>query len=208
MLAGISPLVWRRLLVPAGTSIAELHEIMQTAFGWDDEHLHRFTIHGVEYGLWQPGTAGFSRNAHQVRLDEFGFRPGERFSYEYNFFAGWRHDIRVEQVLARSPRQRYPACTGGARQAPPETCEGPEEFLALLQHWPPWLIAMRMAEILSGALDSGDDAMAGEFLIDHHEEMGRLLELSRLGKFDRAALNGALHALGNHLEADCNGRQQ
>ena len=83
------------------------------------------------------------------RRGEFGLRRGERFTYEYNFTAGWRHDIRVEEVLPRSPRRRYPACTGGARQAPPEHFGSPEEFLALRQRWPPMLIAVRMAEILS-----------------------------------------------------------
>jgi Plasmid pRiA4b ORF-3-like protein len=63
VLAGISPLVWRRLLVPAEISAAGLHEILRAAFGWSDEHLHRFTIHAVEYGLSQPGSAGFSRDA-------------------------------------------------------------------------------------------------------------------------------------------------
>ena len=167
---------------------------MQAAFGWSDEHLHRFTIHAVEYGLRRPGSAGFSRDARQVRLAGFGLRAGERFTYEYNFFAGWRHDIRVERVLPRSPRRRYPACTGGARQAPPEDCGSPEEFLALRQRWPPVLIAARMAEILSGILDDGD-APAGEALGDHREELARLLELARLDKLDRAALNNALHAL-------------
>ena len=55
--AGISPMVWRRLLVPAETSIAGLHAILQAAFGRSDEHLHRFTIHAVEYGLWRPSAA-------------------------------------------------------------------------------------------------------------------------------------------------------
>ncbi len=51
VLHGISPLIWRRLLVPAATSVAELHTILQTAFGWGDEHLHRFVVHGTEYGV-------------------------------------------------------------------------------------------------------------------------------------------------------------
>jgi hypothetical protein len=195
--AGISPMVWRRLLVPTETSIADLHAIMQTAFGWSDEHLHRFTIHAVEYGLWRPGSAGFNRDARQVLLAGLGLRVGERFTYEYNFFAGWRHDIRVEQVLPRSPRRRYPACTSGARQAPPEDCGSPEEFLALRQRWPPVLIAARMAEILSGILDDGD-APAGEALSDHREELARLLELARLDKLDRTALNNALHTLSTN----------
>jgi len=44
---GVSPLIWRRLLVRADTTIAGLHAVVQAAFGWDGEHLHRFVIHGV-----------------------------------------------------------------------------------------------------------------------------------------------------------------
>jgi hypothetical protein len=208
VLAGISPMVWRRLLVPAETSIAGLHEILQTAFGWSDEYLHRFTIHAVEYGLWRPGSAGFSRGARQVPLSGFGLRPGERFTYEYNFFAGWRHDIRVEEILLRSPRRRYPACTGGARQAPPENCGSPEEFLALRQRWPPVLIAARMGDIIVGLLDADGDTPADEAIGDQRDELARLLDLARLDKLDRAALNSALRALDITPESVSDGRQQ
>lgn len=208
VLAGISPLVWRRLLVPAETSVAGLYEILQTAFGWSDEHLHRFTIHAVEYGLWRPGSAGFSRDARQVRLDSFGRRRGERFTYEYNFTAGWRHDIRVEEIVPRSPRRRYPARTGGARQAPPEHFGSPEEFLALLQRWPSALIAIRMGEILAGLMDADGDAPAGEVIGECRDELARLLDLARLAKLDRAALNSALHALSVSPESVSDGRKQ
>jgi hypothetical protein len=137
----------------------------------------------------------------------FGLRPGERFTYEYDFFAGWRHDIRVEQILPRSPRRRYPACTGGARQAPPEDCGSPEEFLALRQQWPPALIAARMAEILAGLLDAGGDAPAGEVIGDQRDELARLLDLACLDKLDRTALNSALQALDITPESVSDGRQ-
>ena len=42
----ISPMIWRRILVHSGSSIAQLHDIIQIAFGWSDTHLHRFRIHG------------------------------------------------------------------------------------------------------------------------------------------------------------------
>ena len=42
VLCGVSPLVWRRLLVVNETSLGELHEILQNAFDWSGEHLHRF----------------------------------------------------------------------------------------------------------------------------------------------------------------------
>ena len=41
---GVSPLVWRRLLVASETSLVELHEILQIAFDWSGQHLHRFLI--------------------------------------------------------------------------------------------------------------------------------------------------------------------
>ncbi|MDF5757337.1 plasmid pRiA4b ORF-3 family protein [Spongiactinospora sp. TRM90649] len=192
VLAGVSPMVWRRLLVPASTSIADLHETFQCAFGWSDEGLHRFTVHGVEYGCWRPGSAGFSTDARRVALARFGLRIGERFTYDYDFFAGWRLEVRVEQILPRSPRRRYPACTGGARQAPPESCRSVEEFLKLRMRWPLVIVAGRLA----GFLDCGDDReRAADFLAEHRDELTALTGLARLDDFDKNALNTALHAL-------------
>lgn len=35
-------MVWRRLLVPAATSLRELHGIIQVAMGWEGIHLFQF----------------------------------------------------------------------------------------------------------------------------------------------------------------------
>ena len=48
---GVSPMVWRRLRVPGQTSLATLHDAIQIANGWDNEHLHLFHIYGVNYGI-------------------------------------------------------------------------------------------------------------------------------------------------------------
>jgi len=142
------------------------------------------------------------------RLGEFEFRRGERFTYEYNFTAGWRHDIRVEEILPRSPCRRCPACTGGARQAPPEHFGSPEEFLALRQRWPPAIIAIRMAEIIAGLMDADGDAPASEVIGERRDELAGLLDLACLDKLDRPALNRALHALDLNPESVSDGRQQ
>jgi hypothetical protein len=124
----ISPLIWRRLLVTDATTIAELHAIIQIAFDWSDSHLHQFVIHGKPYGIAYLGGLSFADNPDQVRLADFRFRTGERFFYEYNFHVPWRHEVRVEQIGALAPGQRYPVCIGGARAAPPEECDGPHAF--------------------------------------------------------------------------------
>ncbi len=70
----ISPQIWRRLLVCGDATIADLHEILQVAFGWSDEHLHRFFIHGKPYGIGRIGGIIFDDNPCQVRLRDFHFR--------------------------------------------------------------------------------------------------------------------------------------
>ena len=50
VLRGISPLIWRRLLVRSDATVADLHRTLHVAFGWSDEHLHRFVIQGRLYG--------------------------------------------------------------------------------------------------------------------------------------------------------------
>lgn len=46
VLRGVNPLIWRRLLVRADASVADLHYAIQIVMGWEDVHLHRFHIRG------------------------------------------------------------------------------------------------------------------------------------------------------------------
>jgi len=41
-LLGTNPPIWRRLLVPAVLTLAQLHEVVQTAMGWQGSHMHEF----------------------------------------------------------------------------------------------------------------------------------------------------------------------
>ena len=49
-LLGISPMVWRRVLVSATFSLRELHGVLQVAMGWEAIHLYQFSLHAVRYG--------------------------------------------------------------------------------------------------------------------------------------------------------------
>jgi Plasmid pRiA4b ORF-3-like protein len=44
VLRGISPMIWRRLLLRSDHSIADLHYTIQIPMGWSDSHLHRCHI--------------------------------------------------------------------------------------------------------------------------------------------------------------------
>ena len=42
-LTGISPMVWRRILVPTAFTFHELHGVIQVATGWEGIHLYKST---------------------------------------------------------------------------------------------------------------------------------------------------------------------
>jgi hypothetical protein len=116
--------------------------------GWKEEHLHQFLIHGVHYGISYPGTGGFIGNAHEIKLSKFGLREREKFSYEYDFFSSWKHQIRVEAILLGENNRGLPVCTAGKGSCPPENCGGVVGFITLRQQHSRFKLAARFAEIL------------------------------------------------------------
>ena len=99
--------------------------------GWSDDHLHRFRIHGKQYGIARMGGLSFSNDPDTVRLKDFQFRINERFLYEYDFIDDWQHQVRVEAFLDPDPRKKYPICINGRRANPPEDCGGTRAFMVL-----------------------------------------------------------------------------
>ncbi len=171
----IKPPVWRRLVVRDDSTLAELHDVLQAAFGWWDYHLHEFEIGGVRYGVddgedWNP-----PKDERRAKLRTL-VQEGSTFLYVYDFGDYWRHRIVVEKVLAAEAGRRYPACTGGRRACPPEDCGGPwgyQEFLAAIVD-PDHEEHDSMLEWVAGSFDP-DAVEAGEFRL----RLGRLVALYR-----------------------------
>ncbi len=200
VLRGVSPLIWRRLLVRSDSTVADLHTTLQQALGWSDEHLNRFVIHGREYGVYHDGGIAFRDDPRRVRLVDLGLRVRERFMYEYDFTDGRQHDARVEQILPLDPRRGYPVCIGGPRAVPPEDCGGPWAFLELRQRYSVFRVADRLLELLKPVTlsvgqeddDGAEQADVDDAVDDHYEELVHLLRWLKIDRFDRRAANRQL----------------
>jgi pRiA4b ORF-3-like protein len=171
-------------------------------FGWSEEHLHRFVIHGTDYGISYAGSEGFRDDARTVRLEDLGLRLGERFSYEYNYFAAWTCDLRLEQIQAGEPGRMYPRCIGGRRAGPPEGWHGPWAFLERTQLHLVFEALRRAAQIMGQFLDADEDALVADVLGEYHDELRALLPLLSLELFDRRACNKALAGATSTKESE------
>jgi hypothetical protein len=145
-LRGISPLIWRRVLLRSDSTLADLHYVIQIAMNWSNLYLHRFTIYGKYFAILRRGVAE-AHSADDVRLDELGLRLNGRFLYEYSFFDWWAHEIRLEKKLPVSAQKTYPVCIGAGRAAPPEDCGGADDFMQRADHFSETNIILRLLEL-------------------------------------------------------------
>jgi hypothetical protein len=122
-LKGVKPPVWRRLLVPSGYTLSEVHEALLTAMGWAGYHLYLFRIGRTTYMDIDDDWPDDSVDPSSVRLGDL-VGPGDRFTFEYDFGDGWEHQVVVEDVLPAAGRGR-PVCLAGRRSCPPEDVGGP-----------------------------------------------------------------------------------
>jgi hypothetical protein len=133
------PPVWRRILVPGNTTLLKLHDILQIVMGWEDSHLHMFTIEGSIYGdpaNDEYGDLGTIDEA-KVKSHQVIYREGQRLSYEYDFGDSWNHTLLVEKFLPPQEGVRYPMCLKGERACPPEDVGGVwgyENFLEAIRN--------------------------------------------------------------------------
>lgn len=199
-LLGISPMIWRRLLVPSTTTLRELHGIIQAAMGWEGIHLFQFDIRAVNYGSWE-----LHATNPDIPLQDFGFRRNDRFSYIYDMGDYWKHDIRVEAFADKNPKKACPICAGGSGICPPEDCGGPDGFLTRRDEAGGY-DAWRDLDILSGfasdlleCRDTGND-LADLDMSDVQFAVDRInvRELFIAGKFSRKQVNGQFRD-GLHL---------
>jgi hypothetical protein len=122
---------WRRVLLAENAPLGLLHQVITALFGWDDDHLHVFTVGRRRYA--DP----FHRLEETASEDSMPLyralpRPTAKVSYTYDLGACWEHDIVLETVLDDHPLP-HPECIAGQGDNPieyydPDDPEDPVPF--------------------------------------------------------------------------------
>jgi hypothetical protein len=109
-----SPPIWRRVEVASTMTLAELHDVIQASFGWDDDHLWEFN---TAYGKHGPVPDLGHQDPDAVALAQIA-PEGTTFSYVFDFGDYWDHQITVEKVVPAARTAHHPRCTGGRQPDP------------------------------------------------------------------------------------------
>jgi len=204
-LVGVQPIVWRRLLLRADNSLADLHHAIQITCDWSDDFLHQFNIHGKTIGVSRIHGPSYSNSAGRVTLASLELREKERFVYEYNFFDNWQLEIRLEKKCDLDTQRHYPFCIAGKCAAPPESCGGPERFNELRDHFSPYYIKDQILAWYQ-LYERREQLLEDELyeLEDRRFELSRLHYWTQVDRFDRRTANRRLkqYANGDHAWLD------
>ncbi len=111
----VSPQIWRRVQIRSDSTLGDLSNVINAAFDWSGDHLHRFSW-GDEMG-------------ENKQLSDLGLKPADSIMYEYDFGDLWEHEIMFEKTVRFDKKRDYPICTGGQNAGPPEDCGGPYAYM-------------------------------------------------------------------------------
>jgi Plasmid pRiA4b ORF-3-like protein len=118
-LTQVRPPVWRRVRVPAITTLDRLHRVIQIVFDWDDDHLHLFTVDGRRYADPFFGLAE-TADEFRARLGRLAPNVGAVLTYVYDLGDEWEHRIVVERIVETGEPDMSAVCVGGQGDAPEE----------------------------------------------------------------------------------------
>ncbi|MCB2212467.1 plasmid pRiA4b ORF-3 family protein [bacterium] len=129
-LMDIEPKISRVLLVPENTTLARLHDIIQTAFGWENYHLREFVIGDSRYGpdpeMMKISDDDEYYDEKDFSLKEFVDNGVASILYIYDMGDYWQHQIQIKSYQEEYP-ENMPSpvcCLSGQRAAPPEDIGG------------------------------------------------------------------------------------
>ena len=139
-LAHIEPKVWRRFQIPEEATFWDLHVAIQDTFGWEDRHLHEFTVPTADFGvirlgLPDPDGSGESQPFPDwvVSVVDLLEEPGASFMYVYDFGDEWEHTVEFEDSVPATAKTRYPVLIDGKNACPPEDVGGSPGYIDFIE---------------------------------------------------------------------------
>ncbi len=112
--------------------MAKLSPILLAAMGWNNSHLHVFSIGDKRIGMCFD-------DYPEGEIDEKGMtvlqalREERRFVFEYDFGDRWEHDVVVEDLTRSYFALKFGVCLDGENACPPDDVGGTYGYTEFLE---------------------------------------------------------------------------
>ena len=130
------PLIWRQVEIPTSITLTGVHDVVQAAMGWCDQHLWALHLGQQRYGQPMAGDDWGDPpviKADTVRLRDVLEPANTVMDYTYDFGDDWEHRLIFTDIRSGDPEAEYPRYVAGERCAPPEDCGGVPGFYDALE---------------------------------------------------------------------------
>jgi hypothetical protein len=123
--------VRRTVTVHDDMTLVDLHYALQSAFGWDDDHLYSFWLNGDFWGAeaghymhpWHAASIEPRGKSACARLDELDLREGQAIAYVFDFGDEWRVSLTLREKRPVDGRA-VARCIERVGAAPPQYARG------------------------------------------------------------------------------------
>jgi hypothetical protein len=116
--------VTRTVAVRGDQTLVDLHEVLQDAYGWADDHLYSFWLDRRFWGsesteYTTPEFLEQGQRSARKRLDRLALAVGQRIVYVFDFGDEWRVALTLAKVDPADDRS-YPRITSSRGVPPPQ----------------------------------------------------------------------------------------
>jgi hypothetical protein len=112
--------LWRRIEISSNHTLLDLHNSIQRAYGFDDDHLYSFFMDNKPWsneGFISPCDEG-GPYVDEVRIGELGLFKGQNILYLFDYSTEWRFLVKLEEIRKESSKPKKPKIIEKKGKAP------------------------------------------------------------------------------------------
>jgi hypothetical protein len=116
----ISPGVWRKIQLSHLHTLLDLHNAIQVAFNFDDDHLYSFFMDAKRYSrnAYESPYCENGPYVNEVNIGELELYEGQRILYLFDYGDSWEFNIVLEKIDSSGPLPLNPKIVEKKGKAP------------------------------------------------------------------------------------------
>ena len=122
--------IWRQIEMSSKHTLLDLHNCIQSAFGFDDDHLYSFFMDNKPWSkecFISPYDEG-GPYVDEVCIGELGLFVGKKFLYLFDYGASWHFKVKLEEIQENDSKPKIPRVIKEKGEAPDQYFDD-EEYL-------------------------------------------------------------------------------